>query len=268
MSELNKIKAIDLMTTELAPLIFENDFRKFRKGYYVRMRGEILQYIYLSTFRPPYGIKFGAIPYWATEEEKLLQKEFDLFGSYDTSDLADKLEGYNDFERWQRDPSYRRWWCFDVDHLANIVPLYAEKLQQYVFPLLNQTTNFDEYIVMQKKLAELYQYDYFSQLPHAVIQQICVLDNSFDCVHHFMIRSRLKIEQKFLDAKEKSKIYYDVERARNSYHNDIDLLEKTWKSFTDAALMGSPNDIFGVELMNRRIKGGAVIRKLLKLEVK
>lgn len=267
MSEPTKLKAIDLMTAELAPLILENGFRKYKKGFFVRMRDEILQYVYFRTLRPPFDVRYFAIPYWAVNEEYLVPKYFDFIGFESASSLADKLDGHDDPIRWQMEPSYRRWENWNSETLQPLLPLYAEKLRQYVFPMLDEVNDFDSYIAMQKKIANLYGYNYFEHLPKEVVKELCIRSNSLDLVYDFIQKARLDFENKYLAEKAKATMYYDIERAKERYQDSLNRLERLWQEFTDIPYGVRPQDVFGEEMNTLRTKRKEVIEKLLKLKI-
>jgi hypothetical protein len=185
----------------------------------------------------------------------------------DVSQLADELDGHNDHLRWQMDPSYRRWESFNAETLHPILPLFAEKISQYVIPMLNEVNDFDSYITMQKKLANLRGYEYFGHLSKEVVKELCIKAGNYDLVFDYMQRARLDAENDFITEKANAKTYYDIECAKERYDSYLDRFERSWKAFTDVFDDSTPDEAFGEELTNLRTKRKEVIQKLFKFDI-
>ena len=206
----NKVKAVDVLTKYLEPILLGHGFRRCKKGYYVRMRGEILQTVYFYTYRPPAGVRFAAVPYWAVEEEWLEKKDFDSFFFKDVSDTVNKIEEANGIQLDGINPFYYRWIYVpnNPEQLNSVAELYAEKIPIYILPILDRITNLDAWL----NCTEIHNKDYF--LP--VAEYLCVLDGNYD---------RFEERLRNIDQRELKDVQINLEFIRNFAQNitDFDL---------------------------------------------
>ena len=126
---------LSILSEHLEPLLLRQGFSRCKQGYYVRMCGDILQYMYFSLGYHPFGIRFGALPYWAAEESWLQKKHFDFLGYHEAHNVIDAVERHTDREQYLRNPSYRRWHYkpYDQKDIQRVAELYKKKIPLFIF---------------------------------------------------------------------------------------------------------------------------------------
>ena len=300
-----KIKAVNIFAEHLEPTLFKHGFRRYKKGYYVRMRGEILQTFYFYLYRQPAYIRYGAFPYWVAEEEVLREKSFDSLGYRNVSDEVDRIEGHDDRKRYQMDPSYRRWEYTpnDPEELNAVAALYAEKTTLHIFPILDSIVDFESCI-------KIMGYPSTYGVQNITLKYDCVRNGSPQKVidflkeeemfaknnaQDFLIRKeeslKNSIESDFLDdiplpikfQKKHQKLVEEwksqlvelqslseeekAKRIEIEYQNDLKRLRELYKDFYDAIESGNAVAVFEAEIAERKVKMKKVIKDLLKLEI-
>jgi len=96
-----------------------------------------------DTFRAPYIIRCCVSPIWDVNIKRLRECYLINESDFDISELIGKIEGYDDLERYHREPSYRRWECSpgDVESIEKMAQLAREKMIKYLFPILDHITD-------------------------------------------------------------------------------------------------------------------------------